>query len=460
LNQSEKLYTAIWNFWKDHVGRASRVCVAVSGGSDSVTLFHLLYRLKERLSITALGIAHVNHRLRGRESDGDAAFVKNIAARCRVPYYEKTALLKDIPGTGIEEWARNLRYGFFRRVRTSKRYDYIATAHTADDQAETVLLRLMRGTGLAGLCAITPVRLDGVIRPLLDVQRADLRAWLERNNFGFREDSSNADTRYTRNWVRHELLPLLVKKQPSAVKHLASIASHSQTLTAALSLAVNKWIDSNVVKKGSSCFFVKKAGLADTALGGEAIASLLRDHKIRFDQAHVESVLRSRARRSGTFLLPDAWRFDVGKDSLEFYRGTKPEKARGFSCRLPLSGTVRCRDAGAIFTVERLAGDPGKKISFRNPMVAHVDARLVKRPLTFRRVKKGDVFRPYGEKGQREVIGFLKKQKIPRAEREKTGVIAMRNGQILWVVGLRVDHRFRITETTKEILKISCKRPA
>jgi tRNA(Ile)-lysidine synthase len=458
--RTEPLHTALEQFWQDHVGRPSRVCVAVSGGGDSVALFHLLYALRDRLAITALGIAHVNHRLRGRESDGDAAFVKNIAVGSGVPFYEKTVLLKDVPGTGIEEWARNLRYGFFSHVRTSKGYDYIATAHTADDQAETVLLRLMRGTGLAGLCAITPVRPDGVIRPLLYVQRVELRAWLEKNKLGFREDSSNADTRYTRNWVRHQLLPLLVKKQPSAVKHLASIASHSQTLTAALSLAVNKWIDSNVVKKGSSCFFVKKAGLADTDLAGEAIASLLRDHKIRFDQAHVESVLRSRARRSGTFLLPDAWRFEVGKDTLEFYRGTKPEKVRAFSCRLPVSGRARCGEAGAVFTVERLAGDPGKKISFRNPMVAHVDARLVKRPLTFRRVKKGDVFRPYGEKGQREVNGFLKKQKIPRAEREKTGVIAMRNGQILWVVGLRVDHRLRITETTKEILKISCKRPA
>lgn len=206
--------TKSWSmdFWRSH-----GVLLAVSGGVDSTALLHLMADAAKEAGVSGgLAVGHVNHALRGGESDGDADFVQNLAGELGLPFFSYRITEDDwkSDATGSREAAaRNLRYDFLLRTALSLGFRYIATAHTADDQAETVLHRILRGTGLAGLAGIAPFRqLDPavtLIRPLLDLRRRDLLAFLEARRFSFRTDSSNAGNDFTRNKIRNCLLPEL-----------------------------------------------------------------------------------------------------------------------------------------------------------------------------------------------------------------------------------------------------------
>jgi tRNA(Ile)-lysidine synthase len=272
----QNIFESVEEFWRMHCAAPCSVCVAVSGGSDSVALFHVLLALRQRLGITRLGIAHVNHRLRGRDSERDAAFVRRISDSAGAAFHLKGIDRKDVPESGVEEWARNERYAFFSRVLKTGRYRYLATAHTQNDQAETVVLRLMRGSGIHGLCGIMPVRENRIIRPLLHVSKKDLRKWLLEKKLRFREDASNADTAFARNWVRHSFIPLLEKKDPSAVRHLAAVSDNARAITGLVRPIINKWVNKHVVFTDETRFFVKKTGFSDELTAAEALVSVLR----------------------------------------------------------------------------------------------------------------------------------------------------------------------------------------
>lgn len=182
--------------------------VAVSGGPDSLALLEALVELSGRLGIR-LGVAHFNHRLRGEESDGDEAFVRERALTLGLPF-ERAAAAHGGPGKGnLEAAARRERYAFFEKLLQQGAFDRIATGHTQSDQAETVLFRVLRGTGIAGLSAVRPVLRPGIVRPLLHVSRGEVVEWLEQRGTTWREDSSNKDPRFSRNRLRQELLPRL-----------------------------------------------------------------------------------------------------------------------------------------------------------------------------------------------------------------------------------------------------------
>jgi tRNA(Ile)-lysidine synthase len=203
-----------------------RVAVAVSGGADSVALLELLLEARDRLGVV-VSVAHYNHRLRGSESDADARFVERIAAAKELPFFGAGA--ETLHATNVEASARQDRYRFFEQLVRQGCTGKVATAHTADDQAETVLARLLRGGGPAGLAGILPAVRDGtVVRPLLEVRRAELRAWATARGVAWREDSSNRDRRFLRNRIRHELIPQLERDyNPGIVNvlnHTAEVA--------------------------------------------------------------------------------------------------------------------------------------------------------------------------------------------------------------------------------------------
>ncbi|MCL2342398.1 MAG: tRNA lysidine(34) synthetase TilS, partial [Firmicutes bacterium] len=212
----------------DMLPAGSRVLVAVSGGADSV---YLLHRLSEAAGYGAeppstplwsLGVAHFNHRLRGAESARDAAFAENLAASLGLPFYLGAA---DVGACaqgrhmGLEAAARELRYAFLLKTAEENAYDRIATAHTADDNAETVLLNLIRGSGTKGLCGIPPVR-GKIVRPILDVTEAEIRAWLDAREVAYVEDSSNNRDDFARNRLRHRVAPVLRELNPQYAAHI------------------------------------------------------------------------------------------------------------------------------------------------------------------------------------------------------------------------------------------------
>jgi tRNA(Ile)-lysidine synthase len=336
------------------LGAAPRsVLAAVSGGADSVALLHLLHRYQEELGIGRLAVAHVNHGLRGRESDGDERFVSDLAGRLRLEFFVTRLSANDNyinnnynydysishnnhgggnhennngdgkaagGAAGIEDWARRERYDFFRRTMEENRIDYVATAHTANDQAETVLMRLVRGAGLRGLRGILPVRGDGVIRPLLGAERRDLEAWLSERGLPYRTDSSNADTKFRRNYVRAEIIPRLMEVNPSAVKNIAACARAAGGAWDAVAGRAGGWVDKYVIGINDSAFHIEKLGLSDDPAVREAVVMLFGEYGIPASKLHVDRVISSANLASGEHLLPGGWRFYPRGDRVCFVK--------------------------------------------------------------------------------------------------------------------------------------------
>jgi tRNA(Ile)-lysidine synthase len=463
MHDDALLFEALEIFWRDHVSPASRICVAVSGGGDSVALFHLLAHLEKKLSIKNLGIAHVNHCLRGRESDDDERLVEAIAQKAGVPFHRKRLARRsrqNAPARGIEAWARERRYAFFAAVIKEHGYDFMATAHTADDQAETVLLRLLRGSGIRGLSGIAPVREDRVIRPLLKVNKQTLAEWLTNRKIVFREDSSNKNTDFTRNWIRHKFLPMYSEKEPRCVQLLSVVADNAFAIDRLLKPLINKWLTTHVVKMDAHFFSANKKGWDDEVVASGSIMSLLRERKVEFDRFHIESLEKNRDKIGKTFLLPAGWRYRPLKETIEFYKVEKKSRETSFSHRLTIGAITRCRRPEAVFAVERLGRKTVKAVAFSNPKDAFLDVERIrgKGPLVFRSVSPHEKFWPYGSAGYVNVNEFLKKQKLLLYERLRTGVVSLgKSGEILWIVGLRVSEKFKITPQTREVLKISYK---
>jgi tRNA(Ile)-lysidine synthase len=455
--RQQPLFESVEEFWRRFCTAPCSVCVAVSGGSDSVTLFHVLLALRRRLGITRLGIAHVNHRLRGRDSERDAAFVRRIAAGAGAAFHLKEIDRKEVPRSGVEEWARDERYVFFSSVIKAGRYRYLATAHTMNDQAETVVLRLLRGSGIHGLCGILPIRDKRIIRPFLHVSKSDLRKWLKEKKLAFREDSTNADISYTRNWVRHNFIPLLEKKEPGALTYLGSIADNARTISEIIHPIINKWVNKNVVSIDTTRFLVKKTGFSDEVTAAEALVSVLREKKIGFDSCHVDSLLINQTRKSGTFLLPGGWRYVCKKDAVEFFNKETAGKRGDFYYDLISNGATKCPEKNCTLIIKRYKSRPARTLSFSDSMTAWLDAGAIAGQLVFRSWKHGERFWPYGARGYEDLNVFLKKQGIRQEDRLATGVVAEKHGEIVWIPGLRVSHRKRITAATGAVIKISCK---
>ena len=225
---SQRLQSAIQR--SGLIREGDRMGVAVSGGADSVALLLLLVAAKKRLGIT-LCVLHFNHTLRGRAADADEKFVAALARKHKLPFYSATAAVRAIAKsdkTNLEATARRLRYDFFAQCASEHHLDKIAVAHTADDQAETVLAHILRGSGLTGLGGIHP-QVEKIVRPLLSVSRVDLRLYLKAHRQTWREDATNRDTAKMRARIRKKLIPLLKKEfQPRIVEHLASLSSHAR----------------------------------------------------------------------------------------------------------------------------------------------------------------------------------------------------------------------------------------
>jgi len=298
------------------------ILTGVSGGADSVALVCLLHFLKDRLNISRLGIAHVNHGLRGEESDGDEAFVHDISDNLKIELFTVKLDASQAAGDkdGIENWARVERYNFFQDIKHNHGFNYIATAHTAGDQAETLILRLMRGTGVRGLRGILPVREDGVIRPLLGVERGTLEEWLESRRQGYRTDSSNSDTKFSRNLVRAAIIPKMVEHNDKAVTNIAACAESAARVWNIVAHNINSWTANYLIRVNESVFHIEKKGLDEVLIAPEALVTLFDEYGIAASRLHIDRVMRSKSLSSGEHLLPGGWKFYPTEDRVCFVR--------------------------------------------------------------------------------------------------------------------------------------------
>jgi tRNA(Ile)-lysidine synthase len=308
-------------------GVSCSVLAGVSGGADSVALIHLLHEYRQQLSIDRLAVAHVNHGLRGDESDGDEEFVRAISERLQVEFF-RVGLQQRVSGItgddntfpGLEDWARRERYRFFHETVRANNFNYIATAHTANDQAETLLLRVTRGAGIRGLRGILPLRGDGVIRPLLNIERGELEQWLTARNLPFRTDSTNADDTFRRNFIRNRIIPQLREVNPAAIRNMAACAESAARAWGIVEGLVNRWAAMYLLRVNDEAFHVEKAGLADKSIAPEALLMLFEEYGISPSKLHIDRVMGSISVSSGEYLLPDGWKFYPREDRVCFVR--------------------------------------------------------------------------------------------------------------------------------------------
>lgn len=448
-----------------------RVLVAVSGGPDSVCLLHILLQLRKELDIS-LYIAHLNHGLRGEESDMDARYVLDLAQKLDVPVkVEKGNITgyQDEHHLSLEEAAREVRYGFLAQAAETVGADLVAVGHTLNDQVETILLHLIRGTGtrgLRGLQASQVLKFDSrkllVIRPLLEIRREDTEEYCKRFDLQPCLDSSNLSLSMLRNRIRHELLPLLKNYNPGISESILRTGWIAQDDLAFLeSESLLAW-DKIVAKEKNTFIFEKKSfkGLP-TALQRQllrmAIDNLLGTLK-DIETRHIEEILQVLSKPAGRQIsLPEGLVFSIEYD--RFLLSLNTQELNPFPV---LEGSYEIKLPGAThipgWTIKTSIQAPKKspadlKYKKRDSFFASFDKDCAGDKIILRCRRKGDSFQPLGMTHLKKVGEFMLDSRIPRSWRDSIPVFC-NTEQIIWIAGYRIDERVKVTPDSKQVINI------
>lgn len=418
-------------------GPSDQLLLAVSGGRDSVALLSALHHLGY-----SVAIAHCNFQLRSEESLGDEKFVQELAERLSVPFYLQrfdTALAAQSSGQSIQMIARQLRYDWLEKIRTEHSFQYVLTAHHQDDSVETVLLNLVKGTGLAGLHGILPKR-NKIVRPFLCFSREDIGSYVDGKALLWREDSSNSLDKYERNFLRLRVLPLLKELNPKVSQ---SIATTSKRL-------------SDIEKYVASALEEEKKKLM-TAENGYVLLSLfsLRRHpsphlllyaalcEFGFSHQVLDEILASK--QTGAVFHSTSHRVLLDRECLIL---DKKQTENCLPVQIPNSNTVSILIGGKIVTMEETTSWTYNKTE----TLLALDK--IQFPLSIRKWEEGDTFRPLGMAGQKKLSDFLIDSKVHLFAKEKTLVVESA-GKIAAVLGMRPSEDFKVDANTKTALRFT-----
>ena len=417
--------------------KEGKLLVACSGGLDSVVLAYVLKELGFKI-----GLAHCNFSLRGNESDEDEAFVINLAEKWNVPVFTETFNTKEYAATyklSTQMAARELRYAWFEELLKDFKYDYILTAHHADDNLETFLINLSRGTGLRGLTGITEYN-DKIIRPLLPFSREDIFNFAKKEKLFWREDSSNASSDYLRNELRHEVIPPFRKATKGLLKSLQKTQRNLQQ-TEALVSDYMVLVRNLVMQETSQGFEISISKLQELPNH----VALLYELLLPFQFTAWEDISGLLHAQSGKQVLASNYRVIKDREVLIITQIPLEEKKVS---KFILENETQ------IDSPLRMSFFPTDKMGYIDSNTVYVDASKITYPLELRKWQEGDVFQPFGMKGKKKLSKFFKDEKLSLASKEQIWIL-LSNNQIVWVVGYRMDDRFKITPKTKKILKIA-----
>jgi len=420
-----------------------KVLAAVSGGIDSMVMLHLFEK-----SGFDYGIVHCNFQLRGAESDSDEEFVKTQVLIHGVPAYFKrfdTEEFAQINGISIEMAARELRYEYFEKIRTENGYDYIATAHHSDDLIETFFLNLSRKTGIKGLTGIKG-KSGKIIRPLLFASRADIEKYASEQYIEFREDSTNNEVVYQRNFLRNKILPLFSQLNPSFKKNLLASIENLKDAEAVYS-GFFETEKQKVIENATDSQIIEIEKLKKSPHPKLLLLEILSEYN--FNPTVVDEVFLSLEGDSGKQFFSKTHR--LVKDREKLFVSTIEEKENKIFY-------IEADDIELFAPVDIIIEKfIGKSFKIRKePNFACLDLAKLEFPLLIRKWQQGDYFQPLGMKGFKKVSNFLIDEKIPVHQKENTWLLCS-GEKIVWVVGMRIDNRFKINAKTTEVIKLEIK---
>ncbi len=424
----------------------SRVLVAVSGGPDSVCLLHVLRELAGNLNLS-LHIAHLDHMFRGAESAAEASFVADLAKQLDIP----AAIEKfDVPsycrerGLSSQAGAREVRYAFFTKIAEATDASRIATGHTANDQAETFLMRLARGAGVSGLSSIPPVR-GAVVRPLINVTREAVMTYLQANGIGFVSDPTNVKRAYTRNRFRMDVLPVLAQFNPRIVATLASEAAllRDEDEAVAAHLA---GVAESLIARSADTLLVKRDAFNSLPPAFRRrllrkIAALAGENPSMLSLARIDEALSFMAAALTGRTMSLSAGLAIGREYDHFIISTKVP-SQSFAHRLAVPGTTAIPELGMEMVIVQ-SGDLNVAAGDKNyRWQAVFDYDKIKNLLTLRTRRPGDWFCPSGMGGKRKKLqDYFVDEKIPLRRRDRIPLLCS-GDDILWVLGYRTDERF------------------
>ncbi len=436
-----------------------KIVVGTSGGPDSVCLLHLLSTFPSFKIITA----HLNHNLRSRESRQDEEFVKNLARKLGLKFYSKKLNWKKIKKGNLEEICRNGRYQFFGEVAKKEKTDLVAVAHTADDQIETVLLNLLRGAGLRGLSGMkyaTKFKVQSskfkVVRPLLTIWRKEIENYLAKNRIDFRVDRSNYDLRFTRNRIRHQLIPSLEVENPNFKVMFLEKITKNQKKYEAFQKEVEKFYKKIKLKETKAQIeldlkkFLKLNKNLKNELLRKVFEKLLGNLK-EFGSIHLSEVNEIlKKSKTGSFKkLPGG--LVVYKDYEKVVVSCQSSVISYFKIKkrtLKVPGITKIPEIKAKIETEFVS-----EIDKSNRFTIFINYDKIKDSLKVRSRRNGDLFYPLGLGGKKKLQDFFVDLKIPRLMRDQIPIVST-NNEIIWIGKYRLDERFKVDKKTREILKI------
>jgi tRNA(Ile)-lysidine synthase len=418
-----------------------RILLAVSGGIDSVVMAHLF----REAGFTCV-IAHCNFQLRGEESEMDEAFVRSLARSLEFPVYVRRFQVEEEMnhrGISVQMAARDLRYSWFEELRSGQALDRVATAHNLNDAVETFFLNLSRGSGIRGLKGIVPRR-GPVIRPLLFASRDVIDAYQQQHNLAFREDASNLETKYQRNKIRHDILPVMMQINPGFIRTMEGNMARIREMFEIYEEAVTK-VRTELFEPYQEGFMIRTEKLWElnplhtwlyelfspygfTRMQCQGIARIMDAGPGRQSVSTTHRLFQDRGRM---ILVPTAG------DSFERYYLDGPDK----QAVLPFPMDMEVLDREDL---ESIPDDPS---------IACLDLDRVRFPLTIRRWMPGDYFYPLGMDQTKKLSDFFVDEKVPLPEKERIWILAA-GKTIVWIMGHRIDHRFRITSSTRSVLRL------
>lgn len=419
--------------------RKDKILVAVSGGLDSILLLHFLNLMEVNCAV-----AHCNFELRGKESDGDSDFVESIASDYGFPFHKINFDTKNIAkesSASIEMAARDLRYNWFSSLCEKYSYDFVAVGHHADDVSETFLINACRGTGIHGLTGIK-AKMGNVIRPLLQFSRKELLLYAEKENIRFRNDSTNAETDYVRNKIRHQVLPVLEKINPSIRNTISDNIRNLLEVEKIYNAVIQKKKIEFIHEKNDS-FYISVKKLLDFESPSSFLYEFLKDYG--FHNREIYNIADSLNSISGKIFYSSSHQVLRDREYLILTEIKECDEKEYLLHEIEdISVPIKMK-------IKEYLLPENFKFS-RNNNIVCLDFDKLTFPLLLRRWKEGDSFRPIGMKGRKKMSDFFIDQKFSLSEKENAWILTSKN-KIVWLVGHRIDDSFKITNSTKKIIQ-------